>query len=191
MRPHLRRFIEVCRDTLPLSEPIYEFGALQVQGDSNLENLRTIFPASHYVGTDMRPGEGVDVVLDLHDLHLPDQTVGTAICMDTLEHVEFPRRAIQEMGRVLTHGGILILSSVMCFPIHGYPNDYWRFTPEGFHSLLSVFESHFVGYTGPDEFPHSIVGIGFKGVAASLDAFMPAFVALRERCNANIKMLDP
>ena len=191
MRPHLRRFIEACRDTLPLGGPIYEFGALQVQGDNDLENLRTIFPGRDYVGSDMRPGAGVDVVLDLHDLHLADSVVGTAICMDTLEHVEYPRRAVREMQRVLKPGGILIMSSVMNFPVHGYPNDFWRFTPEGFRSLLNVFTGQFVGHTGPDAFPHSVVGIGFNGTAPSLEAFQPAFQAWQQRCNATIKRLSP
>jgi SAM-dependent methyltransferase len=189
MRPHLRRFVRVCRDTLSLHEPIYEFGSLQVQGDDELENLRTIFPAADYVGSDMRPGAGVDVVLDLHQLDLPDETVGTALCIDTLEHVEYPRQAVREMHRVLRKDGILVMSSVMNFPIHGYPNDYWRFTPAGFHSLLNIFDSCFVGHTGPDAFPHSIVGIGFKGVSVSLEAFTPAFQAWQHRCNATIKKL--
>lgn len=186
MRKHLRRFVEVCRDSLPLGEPIYEFGALQVQGDHVLEDLRDIFPGRHYVGTDMRPGAGVDVVLDLHGLELRDGTVGTAICMDTLEHVEYPRKAVQEMWRVLAPGGILIMSSVMNFPIHGYPNDYWRFTPEGFRSLLGVFDGHVVGHTGPDDFPHSIIGVGFKGTVPSLATFDRAFASWRARCDSVI-----
>ena len=27
----------------------------------------------------------------------------------------------------------------MNFPIHGYPNDYWRFTPEAFRALAADF----------------------------------------------------
>lgn len=190
MRKHLRRFVELCHSTLPLREPVYEFGSLQVQGDRLLEDLRNVFAGKQYIGTDMRAGAGVDLVLDLHHLQLPDASVGTAICIDTLEHVEHPRRAVGEMCRVLRAGGVVLMSSVMNFPVHGYPNDYWRFTPEGFRSLLRVFDSQFVGHTGPDAFPHSIVGIGFKGVEPNLDTFMPAFQEWQDRCNSNIKMLE-
>jgi hypothetical protein len=57
----------------------------------------------------------------------------------------------------------VVLSSVMNFPIHDYPYDYWRFTPEAFKSILKPFSSAFVGFAGTDDFPHTVVGIGFKG----------------------------
>lgn len=136
MRRHLRRFVQLCSENLALPDPVYEFGALQVHDGPALEDLRPLFPGRTYLGTDMRADAGVDVVLDLHSLQLPDGIVGTAICMDTLEHVEYPRKALQELCRVLKPDGVLIMSSVMNFPIRGYPNDYWRFTPEGFRSLL-------------------------------------------------------
>ena len=50
----------------------------------------------------------------------------------------------------------------MNFPIHDFPYDYWRFTPEGFRSILELFTSSFLDFTGNDNFPHTIVGIGFK-----------------------------
>ncbi|MCL4552750.1 MAG: class I SAM-dependent methyltransferase, partial [Candidatus Marsarchaeota archaeon] len=78
-------------------------------------------------------------------------------------HVEFPRKAIKEAHRILKPGGILIITSVMNFPIHAHPSDYWRFTPEGFKSLLQPFDSHYVDFAGEIDFPHTIVGVGCKG----------------------------
>ena len=40
----------------------------------------------------MREGPGVVRILDLHGLDVPDNSVGTVIMMDTLEHVEYPRK---------------------------------------------------------------------------------------------------
>jgi hypothetical protein len=51
----------------------------------------------------------------------------------------------------------------MKFPIHDFPHDYWRFTPEAFISLLQTFNSSFVDFAGDKLFPHTVVGIGFKG----------------------------
>lgn len=190
MRKHLRRFVELCNKSLNLPGPLYEFGALQVQGDQELEDLRTLFPDREYVGCDMRAGPGVDKVLNLHGLNLPDAYIGTAICMDTLEHVEYPRQAIAELHRVLIPDGVLIMSSVMNFPIHGYPNDYWRFTPAGFKSLLKDFNHCVVSYDGPDDFPHTVVAIAFKGALQPLEAFECACAKWRARNNKNIDYIN-
>ncbi len=190
MRSHLRRFIELANKTIALNAPIFEFGALQVHDDSALEDLRPLFPGQEYVGCDMRAGKGVDRVLNLHYLELPDEAVGTAICMDTLEHVEYPRKAIDELHRVLHKDGVLIISSVMNFPIHAYPYDYWRFTPEGFRSLLKGFNHSFVGFDGPADFPSTIVGVAFKGDVPDLAAFETAFNQWQARNNKIIEHIN-
>jgi SAM-dependent methyltransferase len=97
---------------------------------------------------------------------------GTVIALDTLEHVERPWEAMAEIQRVLKPGGIAILTSVMRFPIHGYPNDYWRFTPEGLRSLFKVFDHSFIGSCGgTKDFPQTVVGVGFNGDAPDLSDF--------------------
>ncbi|MEO0438169.1 MAG: class I SAM-dependent methyltransferase [Pseudomonadota bacterium] len=158
-----RDFLEICISHLSFLEPVYEFGALQVSG-SEQENLRPLFPDSDYVGADMRAGLGVDKVLNLHALDLADDSVGSIVCLDTLEHVEMPRTAVNEMFRVLKPGGVIAMSSVFEFPIHGYPNDYWRFTPEGFRSLLKPFSKVLISSYGQSETrPQNVVGVGIKG----------------------------
>jgi len=162
MRETIRQFVRICAETLPIQEPIYEFGSLQTQGQIGYADLRPYFPNKKYFGADMRRGPGVDVILNLHDIDLPSETVGTVLCLDTLEHVEYPRKAIAEVYRILKPDGLLIVSSIMAFHIHDYPSDYWRFTPEAFKSLLKPFETSFVDFAGEFYFPHTIVGVGFK-----------------------------
>jgi len=163
MRRQVREFVRTVAEKLPLPEPIYEFGSYQVRGQEKLADLRPLFPGMEYVGCDMRPGPGVDCILNLHDVDLPNESAGTVLCLDTLEHVEFCHKAVNEMHRILKPDGFCILSSVMKFPIHGYPDDYWRFTPAGFESLLSCFESQYVTFVGDKKFPHTVYGIGAKG----------------------------
>jgi hypothetical protein len=69
------------------------------------------------------------------------------------------------MHRVLRPGGVLAISSLMFFPIHAHPWDYWRFTPEGFELLLQPFESSLVVAQGWDLMPEGVFGIGVKGPA--------------------------
>lgn len=162
MRALIKDLLIELTAVLPVVEPIFEFGSLQVVGQEGFADLRPIFAGREYVGCDMRAGPGVDRLLDLHHLDLPDGSVGTALLMDTLEHVEFPRQALSEVHRVLKPDGILVLSSVMAFPIHDHPHDYWRYTPEGFNSLLKPFSSALVSHAGDETFPHTVVGIGAK-----------------------------
>ena len=162
MRKSVKEFVRICSENLVINEPIYEFGSMQVEGQIGFADLRPYFVGKNYTGSDMMPGIGVDIILNLHDLNLEDKSVGTAILIDTIEHVEYVRKAISEVCRVLKDDGILLVSGATLFHIHGYPNDYWRFTPEGIRSLLKDFSQVYIEHTGFENNPHVIVGIGFK-----------------------------
>jgi SAM-dependent methyltransferase len=163
MRDVVKEFVSMCAAGLPIVDPVYEFGSLQVSGQEGFADLRPFFAGKRYVGADMREGPGVDVILDVHSIDLSSESVGSVLMLDTLEHVEFPKEAVREVHRILKPDGIFIASSVMNFPIHAHPNDYWRFTPEGFRSLLKPFASVVIDCAGEEKFPHTVVGIGFKG----------------------------
>src|SRR3546814_16126200 len=76
----------------------------------------TLFPYSTLCRS-IQEGLGVDRIEDVHALTFDDDSVGTIICLETLEHVADPLRAVQEMHRVLRPGGVLAISSLMFFPI--------------------------------------------------------------------------
>ena len=56
MRQSIKQLVRIIADTLPVPEPIYEFGSLQVAGQEGFADLRPIFPDKQYVGCDMREG---------------------------------------------------------------------------------------------------------------------------------------
>ena len=66
--------------------------------------------------------------------------MGTALCLDTLEHCADPLTACRELQRVVADGGVCVISSVWLIGVHAHPSDYWRFTPEGFRLLLEGFD---------------------------------------------------
>jgi SAM-dependent methyltransferase len=147
---------------LDMPSPVVEFGSLQVEADQDID-LRRFFEGADFTGTDFREGPGVDRVEDLRALTFEDASVGTSLCFDTLEHCEDPPLACRELARVTAPGGVCVISSVMLFGIHGYPNDYFRFTPEGFRSMLSGFDDVRVVGVGDPGIPREVFGVGVKG----------------------------
>jgi SAM-dependent methyltransferase len=164
------KFVEICAEIFEFGEPIYEFGASQVPGQEHVANLRPLFPNKTYVGVDVAPGIGVDMVMELPNIDNIPEPVGSVICLETLEHVRKPKESVDEMYRILKPGGILIISAPMWFPIHNYPHDYWRFTPEGFGVLMDKFRLLHIDWCGDLEMPHTVVGIGIKGEIINADA---------------------
>lgn len=171
-QPLIRQFVEELFGLTEFPEPIVEFGAMQVETSQN-GDLRPLFAGRNYVGTDFRDGPGVDRVEDLRALTFEDGSVGTAICLDTLEHCEDPPAACRELARVVGDGGICVISSVLLFGIHAYPNDYFRFTPEAFKAMLSGFDYSWVAGIGDPSMPMQVVGVGAKGrdLGLTLDSF--------------------
>lgn len=179
-------FVRDVAAALALLDPVVEFGSMQVE-PGQPHDLRRLFAGHEYIGTDMREGPGVDRVEDLRRLSFADGEVGTALCTDTLEHCEDPVTACRELHRVVADGGLCIISSVMLFGIHGYPSDYFRFTPEGFRSLLAPFDDVWVAGVGDPNIPFQVVGIGAKGreLDVSLDSF-PGLAAAQQSWEAAI-----
>lgn len=149
-----------------MPDPIVEFGSLQVEADQDddLRDLLRPHGRELALGTDYRPGPGVDRVEDLRGLTFADGELGTAVCLDTLEHCEDPWTAVREMHRVVRpDGGTCLIGSVMRFPIHAYPSDYFRFTPAGFAALLAPFDGVAVCGIGDPDFPQEVFGVGVRG----------------------------
>jgi SAM-dependent methyltransferase len=173
MRPAVREFLLDVVEQAPLLEPIVEIGARPAEGQEVETDVRGMFPGREYIACDLQEGPGLDRIEDIHALTFEDNSVGTLIALDTLEHVADPIRALQEVHRVLKPGGVVAISSVMFFVIHAHPWDFWRFTPEGFSKLLEPFESSYVLGQGWDLMPETVFGVGVKGPAALGPELLP------------------
>lgn len=167
MRTIVRKFVRICSDNLPIQEPVLEFGSLRVPKQEILADLRPLFKNKLYIGCDIRKGLGVDKIMDVCDTGLPSNSIGTILVLDTFEHVKYLWKGIEECIRILKPNGVLIISFPFYYPIHNYPNDYWRVTPEGLGVLLEGLESSYVDFKVPknkkNSFPRCVVGVGIKG----------------------------
>ena len=102
-----------------------------------------LFPGYKYIKQDMRDYDPpcIDLICDVCDMKpVPDTSMGVVLNMESLEHIAYPQKAIDEINRVLKPDGFLILTTVMHFKIHRTPKDYWRFAPDGLELLLKDFK---------------------------------------------------
>jgi SAM-dependent methyltransferase len=93
---------------------------------------------SRYDSLDLFPRTAdVTYVTDLQNMTgVPGGTYSSAICLEVLEHVPDPFRAVRELYRVLAPGGILIVSVPHLSRLHDEPHDFFRYTRYGLASLL-------------------------------------------------------
>lgn len=66
----------------------------------------------------------------------PTHSYDFVICEQVLEHVPDPVRAVENLYALCRPGGTLLVSTPFLVRIHGSPDDFWRFTPNGMRLLL-------------------------------------------------------
>jgi len=113
---------------------IYDLGSQDVNG-----SYRPLFSASawHYVGLDMASGRNVDVVLRTPYTwrEIASGSADVVISGQAFEHIQYFWITMLEVARVLKPGGICCILAPSSGPEHRYPLDFWRFYPDGMHSL--------------------------------------------------------
>lgn len=66
----------------------------------------------------------------------------SVICLETLEHVEFPWMLLSEIHRVLVPGGVAILGTPYRGTLNHCEEHVWEFTEADWPNLLKEFTSH-------------------------------------------------
>jgi SAM-dependent methyltransferase len=128
--------------------------------------VRELFDESTYRAggylPDNRLGpDSCDFHCDLHDLSdIADQSAGSVICLEVLEHLSHPAMALSEIFRILVPEGICVVGVPFLSSYHGKRDvaqnpvymrgntafrddshegygDYWRFTHEGLGQLFA------------------------------------------------------
>ena len=137
MNPHRFKFIEQNITDDLSDKKVLEVGSRIVSGSMRgyMESLNP----KEYVGIDIVPGEGVDLLVNIHDIadHFGEEKFDIIIASDTLEHIDDLESASFNMHSVLNIGGWLVISvPTMDTPYHGFPFDFWRYTTD---DLAHVF----------------------------------------------------
>jgi SAM-dependent methyltransferase len=117
IRRNIADFIRLCHDRGLFASPLLEVGA-SGQNDYLAEwyDMRTSNLASNL--------QGAEMALDMEDMRqIADNSLGSILCSEVLEHVRHPERAIAEAFRTLRPGGTLIVTTPYNIVIHNTPED--------------------------------------------------------------------
>lgn len=145
-------FKDTCIDIFDTSHEVLDIGeglrARKTSGnryDPKHAWLQEYIAKVEYQVMDPVPDYKPDIVGDIHNIPLTDESIQAIFCLAVLEHVEDPIRAMQEMYRVLTPGGKALIYVPFLYYYHahpGYYKDYWRFTYDSLEMLAKPFSSH-------------------------------------------------
>jgi len=120
---------------------ILDVGSLDVNG-----SLRQFAPSGAiYIGVDLAPGLGVDLVLDdPHKLPFEDNKFDAIVSTSSFEHDSMFWLTFLEMVRVAKNEAAIYINAPSNATYHRYPRDCWRFYPDAAISLIdwSVRNGH-------------------------------------------------
>lgn len=80
-----------------------------------------------------------DIVADITDTKLPEDSYDVILCVQTIEHIPNIFDLSKEIKRILRPGGYLIIDSPFNYPYHGEPEfgDFWRISKDGMKILFN------------------------------------------------------
>lgn len=140
MSHHIRFVVEAVVD--PSGLHILDVGSRDWDGPGREGTPRPYLEprSASYLGVDIDPGPSVDQLVNIYELAATFglDAFDVVICLEVLEHVEHWSRAVSNLKAVLRPGGLLVLAVPgPGFRYHGYPADYWRYSPEAMRDLLA------------------------------------------------------
>lgn len=171
VRGRIRAYIEKHADKL--GEDVLEVGC-RLPAPHCWWAINRDLAKGQWIGIDMQEGHGVDMVADIHGL--PKEWAGRfsgVLCSEVLEHVERPWVAVPKLREVIRPGGWIVVTTLTSFPIHGFPDDYWRFTPSGLRLLLQ--DAGFAGVETQNQGGHR-VRLNDHGEPGTVEMFLPMHV---------------
>ncbi len=115
-------------------------GVLLEIGVSSDENYKDFIPHNKYLTLDSERQNNPDICCDVADIKWQSDYFDTVLAAEVLEHVCFPEKSVDEIWRVLKHGGICILSTRFIQYYHPGPKDYYRYTQDSLAYLFRDFK---------------------------------------------------
>ncbi len=129
-----------------LKELAKEDSVLDVGGgvpfQKGMAKYKSLFEGKKFSTLDVALEYSPTIVGDIHNLPIEDNTVNAILCKSVLEHLYDPKKAMEEMHRVLKKDGKILLYTHFIYPYHARGKiygDYFRFTEEALRYLFRDF----------------------------------------------------
>ncbi|MDR1910746.1 MAG: class I SAM-dependent methyltransferase [Helicobacteraceae bacterium] len=135
-----RQYLAIYQLKPQLKEILQDFRGVCLDFGCGKQPYRTYMPnISRYIGADIAPIEGVDLVIKDNVLP-PTGEIDCVLSTQVLEHAQAAAIFAQVFDRVKTGGGGRIAISVpFLYHAHGLPFDFRRFTKEGLSAWIESF----------------------------------------------------
>lgn len=115
---------------------VFEPGPVLDLGGGSFNRYLSAAKGFQRVSLDIAVANRPDVIADVHQLPLRTASFPCVLCTQVLEHVQHPRRVIQQISRVLRPDGALLLTVPQWNELHEEPHDYYRYTCYGLRQLV-------------------------------------------------------
>jgi SAM-dependent methyltransferase len=112
-----------------------ELGTWTAWPEERARNVEWDLGMADLIRLDFEPTYELDVVADARRLPFADASLDRIHGDSVLEHIPHPHDVLRECFRVLRPGGALFLITPFAFNLHGYPDDYLRYTPSWYEQM--------------------------------------------------------
>jgi SAM-dependent methyltransferase len=133
---------------------VLDIGSFDVNG--SLRSVVSPLKPGEYIGVDLRPGPGVDVVCAAEDLiaRFGVECFDLVLSSSTFEHIRYWKQALSNMKQVCKPNGLILIIVPSKWPFHAYPNDYWRYES---YDMERIFADCDLISLHEDDQPNSLV----------------------------------
>jgi SAM-dependent methyltransferase len=134
----LNRFVRRAASETRSDQSIIDIGAGELK-------YKRYFAHCKYFSNDLCVGDsdwnytGIDIVSSAYELPVEHDKFDSILCIQVLEHLDYPDLAFGEFQRILKSGGRAYVSCPLIAGEHQQPHDYFRYTKFG---LTALAERH-------------------------------------------------
>jgi SAM-dependent methyltransferase len=118
-----------------LSGPILDIGSGPVKNGNTKGLSEKIFERRKAM--DYKKYPGVEIVGSVENIPLESNSTAGVLFQGVIEHIDNPKKAIEEISRILKPGGYVYVEAPFLQHFHYDPVDHYRFTDDG---LKKIFE---------------------------------------------------